>query len=234
MPARSRPPVSRWEQWLDRAVFRFSRLARRPSGLGQAYGLLRVFRLVELILDRQLGIRSIRPGGVLRYEVAPLYGRSFPLPGEPPVRHGERVIILHWDNRAVAAMSAATPSTYNLTWRLARTAIQDMRALARMAESGAFPPDVRAVWAETIVYTSLARLGFATRPAPRTFRTPFARLFQLSMLAIYGREGLQRIVEGRVDNLQLGEAWMGLARLRHTYAPDKNARQAGAEGAAKK
>jgi hypothetical protein len=112
----------------------------------------------------------------------------------------------------LAALAEEATNVPALTWRLMRLGGGDLRALADLARSGALPEGVRAVWAETLLYKSLPRLGFHTRPAPRTLRTPFARLFMLCMIAMYGRPGQLRQSRS-LNHLELGEAWMSLDEL---------------------
>jgi hypothetical protein len=216
MPSRSGTAVSRREQWLERVVFAVGRLSLRPSGHGQARGMLRIFQLVERIEAWHRRVRPLRRGAMLGYEVAPLPGRAFPLRGQPDVRPGERVVIIHFDNRMILAHAATVASTEELTWKLSRIAIDDLTVLAAMARDGALPGDVRAAWAETIRYRSMARFGFATRPAPYSWRSAFIRVFQLGLLWIYSRDEAASLDESR-RRLRLGENWVGLDELQRRY-----------------
>jgi hypothetical protein len=215
-PTRVDAAVSRREQWLAQFVFAVGRLTSGPSGRGRARGILRLFSLAERMTAWRRALRLVRPGGMLRYEIAPLPGRALPLPGQPAVRHGERVVILHFDSRTFLAQAVAVPGAQARTWRLSRIAIEDLRTLAAMARDGAFPQDVRAAWGETIIYKDMARWGFATRPAPYTWRSAFIRLFQLGLVSIYSRDGLAYRDE-TYRRLRLGEAWIGLDELQRRY-----------------
>jgi hypothetical protein len=216
MPARADAAVSRREQWLTQFVFAVGRLTSGPSGGGRARGILRTVYLAERVAAWRRGVRPMRPGGLLRYEIAPLPARAFALPGQPAVRHGERVVILHFDSRTFLAQAMAVPSAQARTWQLNRIVIRDLRALAALARDGAFPEDVRAAWGETIIYKDLARWGFATRPAPYTWRSAFIRLFQLGLVSIYSRDGLAYQDE-TYQRLRLGEVWIGLDQLQRRY-----------------
>jgi hypothetical protein len=216
MSGRSGTAVSRREQWLERLVFAVGRLALGPSGRGRARGILRIFQLAERVDDHRRRVRPLRPGGMLGYEIGPLPGRALPLPGQPAVRHGERVVIIHFDNRTILAHAATVASTEELAWKMSRIAIKDLTALAALARDGALPSDVRAAWAETIRYRSMARFGFTTRPAPYSWRSAFLRIFQLGLLAIYSPDGLAHLDESR-RRLRLGENWIGLDLLQRRY-----------------
>jgi hypothetical protein len=216
MPARADTVVSRREQWLARFVFAVGHLTSGPSGRGRARGILRIFYLAERVAAWRRELRPIRPGGMLRYQIAPLPGRALPLPGQRAVRHGERVVILHFDSRTFLTQAVAVPGAQARTWRLSRIAITDLRALAAMARDGAFPKDVRAAWGETIMYRTMARFGFATRPAPYTWRSAFIRLFQLGLVSIYSRDELAHRDE-TYQRLHLGEVWIGLDELQRRY-----------------
>jgi hypothetical protein len=177
---------------------------------------MHVFRFVERVLVRLHPSQPLRPGGIVLYEVLRYPGRSLPLPGQAAVRKGELVIGLHFDNQVLASLDAAEPSVSALTWRLNRIGAEDLRVLAQKVNDGAFPPGIRAVWGETLIYRALRRLGFTIRPSPPSLRTSFARLFFLSMFATYGRPG-QLASERALAQLHLGDAWMSLDELRRRF-----------------
>src|SRR5439155_14464134 len=107
----------------------------------------------------------------LGYEIGRLAGRDFRLPAQREGRHGERVVLIHFDNRTILAHAATVASTEELAWKMSSIAIKDLTALAVMARDGALPGDVRAAWAETIRFRSMARFGFTTRPALYSWRS---------------------------------------------------------------
>ncbi len=213
----------RWETWLDNIVFAIGRLELQRSGYGHARGLMRVFWLVERVLARLANLQQVRPDAVMRYQIATLHTDDLPLSDGRWVRRGQRVMVLHWNNGTIARSAASLPDTHAMTWYLIRTSIRDFRDAAALVQEGKIPADVQAVWAETIIYKALPRLGFSIRPAPRTLRTPFARLFQLTMVAIYGRDGLARLEGAHQRHLELGEAWMGMDEFLRRYGsrPEK-------------
>jgi hypothetical protein len=215
------PRISAWERHFVRLILALGHSVEDANGRRYPRGILRIFHLVELVLERLHPMHHVRPGGILRYEIIRLPERALPLPGQPQIKHGERVIGLHFDSRAIAALNAVTPTTQAMTWRLAREAVKDLRALAELTRVGAFPSDIRAVWAESVLYRAFARYGFITRPAPRSLRTPFARLFLLTLMAMYGRTTPNRLGDEYQLHLELGEAWMGLDELERRFAGPK-------------
>lgn len=215
MPTRPNDTVSRWERRLVRLMLAVGRLEREPSGQGRARGVLRIIQFTDRVEERFRDIRRLRPDGVVRYDIARLPCADLPVPGQPPVRRRERVVALHWDNQVIAGLVTDEHATQALTWQLARVVVKDFKALADLARAGALPPDVRVAWVETVIYPVLDRFGFATRPAPRSLRRPFIRLYQISMIAIYGRDGLVRLQDS--DNLRLGDAWISLDELMRRY-----------------
>jgi hypothetical protein len=176
---------------------------------------LHVFRLAERILEHGHHIRPLRAGGIVRYEIGPLPRGCLTQPSRPAVCAGEPVVILHFDNQSTVALAATTQSRQAMAWAVWRVASADLAVLAEMTRTGAIPPGVRAVWAETLIHPALARAGFTTRPAPPSLRTPFARLFLFGLLAIYGHDGL--LENGRSRRFRLGEAWMGLEELQRRF-----------------
>jgi hypothetical protein len=174
---------------------------------------MHIFRLVERILERIRPLRPVREGGILRFEIVPLPSRPIVLCGGEVVRHGEPCVSLHFDNCILAALSADDPDVRHLTWRLARIGVQDLGAIAQLVRQGDIPAGTRVIWAETIFYESLLRFGFAIRPAKPGLRAPFARLFLLTMLAIYGRPRHSSRGGRALDHLRLGEAWLPIDDL---------------------
>jgi hypothetical protein len=223
--------VRTWDQRLAWAVLALGRSLHRWAGYGKPRGILYAFRLAERIIDLLHPSLPLRPDGIVRYEIMALPRGELPLAGQPPVRRGERVIGLHFDNGTITRLARTTPDSARLAWAIGKTGSADLRVLADLVRRGGIPPDVRAIWAETIFYPALARYGFTTRPAPDTLRTPFARLFMLSLIAMYGRPQMGVAAAHRQRPLELGDAWMSLAELLRRY-PDTSRRTAVREGAA--
>lgn len=227
---------ARWERLLSTFVLRLGTESREQAQAGRQRGLLHVFALVEQLLLRGKSYHKITASGVLLYEIVPA-PHLLRLPGEQPVWRGEPIISLHLDNRAVAAMARSESTGTALAWRFARAALADLQVLGELCSAGALPRGPRAVWAESILYRVFARYGFEIRAAPRTLRTPFARLYMLALLALYGNNDLVRLSDHYQDSLELGEAWMSVATLRTpssrarrrvrsahaAHAPDQNA-----------
>jgi hypothetical protein len=178
---------------------------------------LHVFRLAERILEHGHHIRPLRAGGIVRYEIAPLPRGCLPLPSQPAVRAGEPIIILHFDNQSTAALAVTTQSRQAMAWAVWREASADLAVLAKMARTGELPPGVRVVWGETLIYRAMERARFTTRPAPPSLRTPFARLYLLGLIAIYGHDGVTLLENGRSRHFRLGEAWMSLEELQRRF-----------------
>lgn len=219
---RSRRAPSRvraWEQQLSRLVLALGRSLHRPAGYGQPHGILHIFHLAERIMEWLHPSQALHPDGVVRYEILKLPHGALPLAGRRPVRRGERVIGLHFDNRALARLAQRSSDGAHVAWAIGRAGSADLRVLADQVRNGRIPPDVRAVWAETIFFPALARYGFRTRPAPPNLRTPFARLFMLSLIATYGRPHAGSESAWRTRPLELGEAWMALDDLLRRFPP---------------
>ncbi|HVC81346.1 MAG TPA: hypothetical protein VNL35_12700 [Chloroflexota bacterium] len=180
---------------------------------------MHVFRLVERVLARSHTLHPLGEGGILRYEIAPLPVPAIGPRGGELIRRGDPCVILHFDNPTLAALSAGEPNVRRLTWRLTRLCARDLDALAQLARQGVIPAEIQAIWAETLVYQALRRWGFATRLARPTIRTPFARLFMLAILAIYGRPRQLSHGGRALDHLRLGEAWIDINDLLERFPP---------------
>lgn len=208
------------ERVLVAFVFFLSRMGRGRPGYGRPTGILYVFAFAERMLERGHEIRALQACGVLRYEIARLPRGTRPLPLCPPVQPGDRIICLHWDNNVLAHIVGSEESSHRIAREVTRRTASDLTTLAGMVEAGVFPSDIRAVWPETVVYRALARLGFGIREAKPGIRRPFARLYILALMAIYGPPGLIDRSPDRLRHYQLGESWMDLRHLVQQYAPE--------------
>jgi hypothetical protein len=207
-----------WEQRLDRLVLGLGGSRRGADGTVHATGILRVFQFAERLAQCGHVKYPIRPGSILLYEIGPFPGVVLPLAGQPPVLHGEPVVILHWDNVNVGSLAGTFDHCQTMTFQGSRVIKQELAALAGLAAAGAIPADVRAVWTETVLFAMLARFRFRTRPAPRSWRTPFVRLYLLGLLKLYGRDRPSRARE-HSPRLRLGEAWISMDELLRRFAP---------------
>ncbi|MGI8967590.1 MAG: YkoP family protein [Chloroflexota bacterium] len=210
--------------WLDRClvgfVFSLARTGQRLPGGGRPTGILHVFAFAEQLLEVGHVIRPLREGGVLRYEVTRLPSGTRPLPLDPPLQPGDPIIRIHLNNETVACLLDMGHNRRRLGWDVFRGAESDLTVLATMVQSGAFPPDIRAVWAETVMYRKLARIGMVTREAKPGLRRPFARLYALSLMAIYGSPGLIDRDADRLRHFQLGDGWIDMADLTRRYGKE--------------
>jgi hypothetical protein len=218
----TRPVVAPWELRLERAVLALGRDPWGSSGGGRAYGLLRVFRLVEDILHWGHALHSLQAGGVLRYEVAPAL-HTLPLVGEPSIRRGARVIRLHFNNEALARLGAQSSGSHAVLWKFTRGVVADLNELADLVAQGMIPADVQGAYGESLFYHAFERYGFTTRPTPRTLRTPFARLFLVAILAIYGQHDVAHVSRAQPTRLHVGEAWMSTQTLLRWYGAQARA-----------
>lgn len=204
---------SRWERVLVHLVLTMGRSPTSSAGDGKPRGILRAFYLAEWLLQRGHDIRPMREGGVLRYEIAPLPRGELPLPAGPPIRAGDPVVVLHFENAAVTAFASTASNRRALAWGLYRETIRDLASFAELVRRNEISVSVRAVWTETLVYSALAVGGFHTRAASPSVRTSFARLYFLALMAIYSHNGVERLSRGRLDHFRLGEAWIGMDEL---------------------
>lgn len=216
-PARRSGPQNGWDDRLLRLVLGNRRVPQAADGGARLPAMLRVFLLAERLAQRGHDKRSLVRPGLLQYEITPLPGAELPLPGQEPVRRGERVIMLHWDNVNIGAFAATISEKQQMTFQVSQAVKQELRMLAALARSGSLPGDVRAVWAETILYPVFRRYGFCTRPAPRTLRKRLERIYFLGLLAAYGADGLARAGGGRQHHLRLGEGWISLDTLQTRF-----------------
>jgi hypothetical protein len=220
--------VAWWERVLVRIVLVIGTRSTAP-GHGEAHGLLRLFQSIEGMFDRHNHVTSLAPGSLVRYQISPLPARDLALEDGQVVRHGEQVVILHFDNHVIASLLRSAASRSNVPWEMFKLARIDLVRLATLTQDGTIPLGVRVLWGESVVYPALVRVGFKTRPGHRRIRDGFERLYMLGLLAIYGEDTLMRLEQGRLDSLRVGEAWMSVTELQRRYLPRPRASADGAQ-----
>jgi hypothetical protein len=179
--------------------------------------LLWILVRVERLLSAGHAKHRLHGGGVFLYEVTRLPRGTRPLPLDPPVVAGDPVIVLHFDNAALAALFAGDRRAGHVAWELVTRCKADLADLARLVQAGQLPAEVRALWAETVLYRAMRRLGFETRPSRPTLRRPFSRFYSAALLAIYGPGGRAARNAQLWRHYDLGEGWLSLDELLSLY-----------------
>jgi hypothetical protein len=205
------------EEAFAQLVLRFAGPARSDGGRA-AHGVLRVFVFAERLASLGHHKQPLYGGGVLSYEIERFTGRPLPLADQADIRAGEPVVVLHWQNqRGLTQLTRRSESRRAAIFQANELMKADLLSLAELARSGAFRSDVRAVWAETILYPLLARYGFETRVEPPSLRTKLLRIYFLGLFASYGLDGLVRARRGRTGHFHLGEAWIAIEDLSRRF-----------------
>ena len=181
----------------------------------------RLVRTWDRLVRRFLGIRPVRPEGVLGYAVRRYRGRGIALPDGPGLRPGDLVLELHLDSRRLAEATAGDGAHRRILW-LRRTLLADLRALARAAESDPSLARAAGLWGLTLLHRGVDALGFAVaEPAAG----PFSRLatwYMRLLLAAYHPEGAGR-VQQREEALVAREIFLPMDRLRAMAGPARSA-----------
>lgn len=203
MPAADRTAAGRGPAGWPLLLLRLGR-----AGAGQASGTLSVWLAWERLTRWWWGVRPIRPGGILCYNVARYRGPATTLADGTPIRPGDRLVELHLDNRALARLTTAGRLS---PWSALALAARDLEALAGPIARGELGP-VRALHGVTIFAQAARRLGFEVRPLPRTWVWRLVRFFLLGLLVIYHPAGWARLARLRAE-VWPGEVWLSVAAL---------------------
>lgn len=163
-----------------------------------------ILDLAERINRARMGIRPIRPDGILGFEMAVYRGSRRRVADSVVVVPGDRVVRLHFMNERIRRVASGAWQTEG--WRAAR---EDFATLAERLATG--PPTERPVALRvTTIHGPLARrAGFAVEPRPRTPRARLDDWWMRWLMTRYGLVGRERLRHGR-GSLESVDAWFGL------------------------
>lgn len=198
--------VRRAIAWLRRFPWLLLRLGK--AGGGRAVGVLSIWLWWERFTTRHWDVKTIRPGGVMRYSVGQYSGQPVTLRDGTVVQPGDRVVEIHLDNQAVSNLVAAGSSPF----KELRLMAADIRALSSDIVAGQLG-DVRAIHGISLFAEVSPRLGFEVRRLPRTFHWALVKYFLVGLLIAYHPTGFQRANQLR-QSIWPGEIWMGWEAIR--------------------
>lgn len=199
---------------LGRQAMRNLGTPSRPTAPGFLFPLLDV---VEQLDRRRRHIRRIRRDGILGLEDDRYRGGTLTLRDGTRLNEGDRIGVLHFDNRVIRALPAKAWLSVGM-----RMAQDDLRALAR--STAALPVGERPVAfrGTTLLGALLRRAGWDVRARRRTAWTRLEDWYLRAMLARWSREGSQRLRHGH-GALRSTDGWLSAAELQRRYGsqPDQ-------------
>lgn len=160
-------------------------------------------------------------GPVLRLKVQ-TSRRAVRLADGTVVHRGDRIGVLHLDNRRVVRLHDAglPPGAVGLEFR--RRLLASLGELARLTDPGGSLANVRAFTATTIRHHALGRLGF--EPAlGSSGESAFAGAYQRALLASLLPGGRVRL--DTVTRLRARQLWMSCGALRAWFHPLRDLRR---------
>jgi hypothetical protein len=190
------------------SAFCWSLLRLSTAGGGRAIGTLSVWLAWERLTTWWWQLQPVRPDGVFRYHLRAYHGPPILLADGTLVRPGDRLVELHFDNRRLLRLATAPDWTPFVATRLMA---EDLRILDRLLAEGKLP-EVVALHGVTLFARAGRRLGFETRPLPRTPGWGLVRYFMVGLLAVYHPQGWEAAERMR-RTAWPGELWMSRARL---------------------
>jgi len=201
---------------------RFWRLVAANSRAGRPHGLLVGWWLWERLSQRLWPSLEVpgAPYGFLKLRIVRYHGQAIVLPCGSPVLSGAQVAQIHCDNQRLLNLQYSGGS-------LVAAGRADLRAIAQWIDRN--QPDVVALYGYTVLHAGAARLGFHCHRPPFTARLRAERLFMNGLLAIYNRNGVERLRRGRTLTAEPAEIWMSRTELMRRYLPPVSIREANAK-----
>lgn len=189
------------------------RLAFRSRG-GQARGFLRFWpfwQWLSHLVQRHHAIPDA-PYHLFEIQFTRFHGKPIELPDGTRIVSGDRVAIVHINNRVIAG-----PAGMLTPWQQLRMMRGDLRALATWAASPSFRPDVRALYGYTLLSRGATRLGFTERTRPSNWWTRLNAFFLMGLMVLYNPRGRERLALGTTYGSEPAETWMSMAELQRRY-----------------
>ena len=178
------------------------------AGNGRALGVLTVWVWWDRILQRAWRLRSVRPGGVLRYRRAHHWGHRITLQDGTLVSRGDPVVELHFDNGGLMRMTGA--GEWN-PWDTIERIDDDLDSLRDLVAGGRLGR-VMALHGVTLFASPGRRVGFEVHQVPHTWTWSLERYFLIGLLPIFHRDGWREFDRMR-RNRWPAELWMGIDAL---------------------
>ncbi len=197
--------------WLDRFPWRLMRFGQ--SGGGKARGPLQVWIWWERFTNWRDKVRPIGLGSFLRYSVAHYSGKDRVLKDGTLVRHGDAIIMLHYNNPLITQMIAQNQFT---PWRALRLAARDIQVLEEAVLQGNLG-DVKAMYGVSLLAATGPRLDFETRILPHSPYWSLVRYFMIGMIALYHPDGWKHASRTR-ESVWPAEFWLGLETIKQHAA----------------
>lgn len=193
------------------------RLAFR-SRSGQARGFLRFWPFYQWLNQQFQRHHPIpnAPYNLFEVQYGRFHGKPITLPDGTHIRRGDRVLVLHINNKKIAG-----PAGFLSPWEQVRMMRGDLQALAAWAATPSFPQNIRALYGYTLLSRGAPRMGFTVRTRPSTWYTRLNAFFLMGLLVLYNPAGRDRLAHGTTYDTEPSETWMSLKELERRY----NARQ---------
>lgn len=181
---------------------------------GRAQGILRVWPLWERIARRIWWTVPVpgAPYGVFAVHRTRYHGQPIALADGTVIREPDAVVELHLNGAAVACI------TSRQVWDLLPAARADLHALAAWLQDSPSTPEIKGLFAVTVLGSGARRLGFTVRERPVTLRARLDRFFLTGLLALYSERGIERLASGKTPGAYPREIWMSRDELLRRYA----------------
>ncbi len=177
------------------------------AGGGRAVGVIAVWAGWERLMLKRHPSQPARPGGLFRYSLERYRGPSRRLADGTEIRHGDPIVELHLDNRALVTLRKVRGYS---TWKAVHEMRADLVEIGSRLASGQLGPAV-ALHGVSLMGAAGGLIGLESNELPHDLVHALQRYFLAGLDAVYHPAGLDRLV-GRPRDRWPVEVWMSAAK----------------------
>src|SRR5690606_15313528 len=160
-------------------------------GIGKRL-LVAIWMVWEKLYHLIFRLRPLGDGSSFHYRITRYMGRDLPLENGGVLRRGDKVIEMHFDNRMLFRLSAASKSEIHTALRLIRVGEEMLPQLAAEYERMPDRESIRGVFGITLIHKGTEALGFRVFDLESGWARRLFGFYQHLLIAVFRSKGARR------------------------------------------